>query len=215
MWLRAERQTDGRGRQGRTWESPPGNLFTSGLIRLRDGDPAPGTLAFVASLALYQTVSHCLSLLTVDDPEAIQLLLKWPNDLFLDGKKLSGILLEREADAIVIGVGVNLAHHPGDLDRPVTSLAAYGPAPSPDDFLADLAGRFSALLGGWRSHGPAPILANWLRHAHSQGSSLTVHDPSGEIMTGTFDGLTEEGALRLRLADGSVHVMHAGDVFLV
>lgn len=142
------------------------------------------------------------------------LTLKWPNDLLLDGAKLSGILLERQEDAVIVGIGVNLAHHPTGLDRPVTSLAAHGVTPPPDIFLRKLADSFAAALTHWRSDGLAPLHEQWLAKAHPLGSHLGVHDPPGEKIQGVFDGLTNDGALRLRLADGSVHVMHAGDVFL-
>lgn len=210
FWLRADRQTQGRGRQGRAWQSPSGNLFASTLVRLRAEDPSPATLAFIASLALHDAVSGFLPAAHRDD-----LSLKWPNDLLLGGAKLSGILLERESDAVVIGIGVNLAHHPEDLDRPATSLATRTTPPSPDIFLRELAERFARRLAEWRDDGFSGIREAWLERAHASGAGLTVHDPSGEKLEGRFDGLTDDGALRLRLADGSVRVMHAGDVFLI
>ena len=210
FWLRADRQTKGRGRQGRAWQSPSGNLFASTLVRLRADEKAPATLAFVASLALHDAIIAFL-------PREVSngLILKWPNDLLLDGVKLSGILLEREGNAVIIGIGVNLASHPDDLDRPATSLATRIASPSPDIFLRELAERFAERIAIWRNDGLEAILRDWLARAHAQDTELTVHDPSGEKLQGSFDGLAEDGALRLRLADGSVRVMHAGDVFLI
>src|SRR5690606_6236394 len=95
LWLRAERQTLGKGRQGKAWESPPGNLYASTLIRLRPSDPPAATLALVAAVALEEAVSVFLP---------ARAAIKWPNDLLIDGAKLSGILLERAADAVVIGI---------------------------------------------------------------------------------------------------------------
>lgn len=210
FWLRAERQNSGRGRQGRAWDSPTGNLFASTIVTLRPDDPPPASLALVASLALLETVRAFLP----DDHKA-EAVLKWPNDLLLGGAKLSGILLEREGAAIVVGIGVNLASHPEGLGRPVASLAAYTMPPGADIFLIDLSERFAQCLARWRQNGLIAMRDEWLGHAHPIGSSLTVHDPSGTRIEGQFDGLTEDGALRLRLADGSVHVMHAGDVFLI
>ncbi|RZL52832.1 MAG: biotin--[acetyl-CoA-carboxylase] ligase, partial [Sphingomonas sp.] len=114
LWLRAERQTAGKGRLGRQWVSEPGNLYASTLVRLRPADPAPATLALVAAVALHRAVGVFL-------PDAARL--KWPNDLLLGDAKLSGILLERSEDAVVVGIGVNLAHHPDLPDRATTSLA--------------------------------------------------------------------------------------------
>ena len=133
------------------------------------------------------------------------------NYLLVGGAKLSGILLERAGDAVVIGFGVNLAHHPQDLGRPATSLAALaGAAPDPAIFLEMLAESLARWLHRWRTEGLGPVRAQWLAAAHPIGTALTT--PEGE---GLFDGLDETGALRLRLADGSMRVIHAGDVFLI
>src|SRR4051794_38072455 len=123
-WLRADVQTGGKGRHGRAWASPPGNLHASTLVRLRPGDPSAPSLALVAAVALHETVAAFA-------PEA-PVLIKWPNDLVADGAKLAGILLEREGEVVIAGFGVNLAYHPNDTPRSATSLAALtGGAPDP------------------------------------------------------------------------------------
>jgi BirA family biotin operon repressor/biotin-[acetyl-CoA-carboxylase] ligase len=208
LWLRAERQTGGRGRQGRAWASPKGNLYASTLVRLRPGDPQAATLALVTAVALEEVVSAYL-------PRAGAATIKWPNDLLLDGAKLSGILLERADDAVVIGIGVNLAHHPTDLERPATSLAAHGAGPDPADFLETLADAFERWLGIWRVEGLAPVRARWMDRAHPIGTALTARLPDGTAIDGLFNGLDNEGALILRLADGATRVIHAADVFLI
>lgn len=143
-------------------------------------------------------------------------MLKWPNDLLLDGAKLSGILLERAGDAVVIGFGVNLAHHPEGLERPAISLAAAGAEPpEPGLFLADLAESLAHWLARWRGEGLGPVRRRWLERAHPPGTPLSAQGADGRTVEGLFDGLDESGALRLRLADGALHVMHAGDVFLL
>jgi BirA family transcriptional regulator, biotin operon repressor / biotin---[acetyl-CoA-carboxylase] ligase len=200
-WLRAGRQTGGKGRQGRAWQSPPGNLHASTLVRVRPGDPPAPTLALVAAVALHEVV----------EIYAPPVRIKWPNDLLFDGAKLAGVLLEREGDAVIVGFGVNLASHPDSLERPATSLAALGGmAPEPAPFLDILARNFSRWLAIWRDRGVAPVRAAWLAAAHPLGTALVT--PEGE---GLFEGLDESGALRLRLADGSLRVIHAGDVFLL
>ena len=237
LWLRAERQTGGRGRQGRAWSSPEGNLYASTLVRLRPDDPQAATLALVAAVALEEVVRAYLPSLFPregggPEPQTMRsatldprlrggtvgvgrLAIKWPNDLLLDGAKLSGILLERANDAVVIGMGVNLAHHPTDLERPATSLAAHGAAPDPADFLETLATAFERWLGIWRVEGLAPIRTRWLERAHAPGTALTARLPEGSAIDGLFQGLNGEGALILRLADGSSRVSHAADVFLI
>ncbi|ATY34418.1 biotin--[acetyl-CoA-carboxylase] ligase [Sphingomonas psychrotolerans] len=206
LWLRAERQTGGRGRQGRAWASPEGNLFVSTVVRVRPGEPPAATLALVAAVALEETVSTFLRLGGV--------VIKWPNDLLLDGAKLSGILLERADDAVVIGFGVNLAHYPTDLDRPATSLAAHGAAPDPGIFAETLAESFARWLSRWRD-GIAPVRDRWLARAHPIDTALTARLADGSAVDGLFGGLDAQGALILRLADGTTRVIHAGDVFLL
>lgn len=207
LWLRAETQSGGRGRHGRLWQSPPGNLFASTIVRPLRADPPSATLALVAAIALDQLISAHVG------PERVAI--KWPNDVLVDGAKISGILLEGADGAVVVGFGVNLAHHPLDLDRATISIAAVnGSAPDPENFLIDLADAFARWLAVWRGQGLAAIRRQWLARAHPTGTPLAIAGDSGRI-EGLFDGLDESGALRLRLADGAVHVMHAGDVFLL
>lgn len=206
VWLRAERQSVGRGRQGREWHSPPGNLYASTLVRLAPGDPPAPTLALVAAVALHEVASAFAGGAGIE--------IKWPNDLMVAGAKLSGILLERIEDAVVVGFGVNLAEHPDQTARPATSFAALGGAPDPALFLEALAESFARWLGRWRDEGLDPVRLRWLAAAHPPGTALSTHTASGAWVEGVFDGLDEGGALRLRLADGSTRVIHAGDVFL-
>ncbi|HEY0113845.1 MAG TPA: biotin--[acetyl-CoA-carboxylase] ligase [Allosphingosinicella sp.] len=207
-WLRAERQTSGRGRQGRAWASPPGNLYASTLVRLRPGDPAPPTLALVAAVAVQEVASAFA-------PDA-ELRLKWPNDLFAGGRKLAGILLERQGEAVVIGFGVNLAHHPEAMDHPAASFASLTrAAPDPAVFAEALADGFARWLGRWRNEGLAPVRTRWLAVAHPSGTALSTHGPGEQRIEGLFEGLDETGALRLRLPDGTLWVHQAGDVFLI
>jgi BirA family biotin operon repressor/biotin-[acetyl-CoA-carboxylase] ligase len=129
---------------------------------------------------------------------------------WLGDAKLAGILLERAGDAVVVGFGANLAHHPDGLERAVTSIAALaGSAPSAADVAERLAGSFSHWLSRWRGEGIAPVREAWLESAHPLGTMLST--PAGE---GRFAGLSPDGALKLEV-DGSVRLVHAGDVFLV
>jgi BirA family transcriptional regulator, biotin operon repressor / biotin---[acetyl-CoA-carboxylase] ligase len=206
-WLVAGRQTAGRGRQGRRWLDAPGNFMGSTAVHLSPQDPLPATLSFVAALSVYEAVLPRLA-------QPLDLRLKWPNDVLLRGAKFCGILLEREGEHAVVGIGVNLAAAPAVPDRSVRSLADEGPAPLQAAFATELAFRFDEELARWRQFGLGPTLARWLAAAHSVGSALTVHDPAGERIAGTFEGIEPDGALRLRLADGSARVIHAGDVTL-
>jgi BirA family biotin operon repressor/biotin-[acetyl-CoA-carboxylase] ligase len=207
VWLSAGRQTGGRGRQGREWHSPSGNLHASTLVRLRSGDPPAPTLALVAAVALHEVASAFAPGAPIE--------IKWPNDLMVAGAKLSGILLERLDDAVIVGFGVNLADHPDQTARPATSFAALGGAPGPGLFQQALAESFTRWLARWRDEGLPPIRARWLAAAHPAGTALSTHTASGAWVDGLFDGLDDGGALKLRLSDGSAQVIHAGDVFLI
>ncbi|HYI39351.1 MAG TPA: biotin--[acetyl-CoA-carboxylase] ligase [Allosphingosinicella sp.] len=207
LWLRAGRQSGGRGRQGREWHSPPGNLYASTLVRLRPADPPAPTLALVAAVALQETAAAFAV-------AGVAIEIKWPNDLLVAGAKLSGILLERIGDAVVVGFGVNLADHPADTVRPAINMGMLGGAPDPARFLEALAAGFARWVERWRDEGLEPIRTRWLAAAHPLGTALSTHSASGARVEGVFDGLDESGALRLRLADGTVQVIHAGDVFL-
>lgn len=206
-WLVADRQTAGRGRQGRTWFDGHGNFMGSTVVRPHERDPAPASLALVAGVALYEAVIPPLS-------SPADLLLKWPNDLMLGGAKLAGILLEREGDAIIVGIGVNLAAAPELSDRRTVALSAFGPAPDRDLFARSLEHSFDREIERWRTFGLEPLVRRWESIAHPKGTLLTVHPPGEQPLQGDFAGLDATGALLLRLADGSTRVIHAGDVML-
>lgn len=206
-WLIADRQTGGRGRQGRQWFDGRGNFMGSTVVRPGLHDPPAQTLALMTGLALYEAVAPLLS-----EPAALSL--KWPNDLLLRRAKLAGILLERECDAVIVGVGVNLAAAPQVEGRETISLSALGPAPSRDAFAGTLAQSFDRELERWRTVGIEPLLRRWLAAAHPVGTALSVHEPAGGKLHGTFAGLAPDGSLLLRLEDGAVRPIHAGDVML-
>lgn len=206
-WHIADRQSAGRGRQGRTWLDGPGNFMGSTAVRLSAGDAAPASLSFVAALAVYEAL-----LCHVVMPQS--LVLKWPNDVLLGEGKVAGILLERAGDAAVIGIGVNLAWAPALPDRATGYLRTVGPAPKRDVFARDLAASFDRELDRWRQFGLESVFSRWLAAAHPVGAPLAIHGADGVRVSGAFDGLETDGALRLRLVDGTVRVIHAGDVTL-
>ena len=206
-WLIADRQVAGRGRQGRPWSDGAGNFMGSTLVRPGPGDPPAHTLTLMAALAVYDAVLPLLA-----EPQALAI--KWPNDLLLRGAKLSGILLERVGEAVVVGIGVNLAQAPDLPDRPAVALAQLGPAPDRDAFAATLAEAFDRELERWRTFGIEPLVRRWLAAAHPVGTALRVHDAEGQPTSGRFAGLAADGSLLLRLEDGATRAIHAGDVTL-
>ena len=202
-WLVALEQDAGRGRQGREWVSPSGNFYGSTLVELRSGDPQPQTLSLVAGLALIEAIDA-----SVPDQA---LMLKWPNDVLLLGRKLAGILLERSGNRVVIGFGVNLAFAPDLPDRECASLSGRIAS---EAFAPILAGSFERMLGLWRTSEPLLIAQAWLTRAHSIGTRLAVHSGRDEMVVGRFDGIEADGALRLQLGDGRLEIVRAGDISL-
>src|SRR3546814_15679259 len=128
----------------------------------------------------------------------------------MDGAKLSGILLEREGDAVIAGFGVNLAHHPKDVERPAISLSEVGiAAPSPDSMMQALAECWEKEVAGWRSQGFAAVREGWMARAHAPGTPPAARLANGADRQGRYDGLDDEGALLPAIAGGSVWVIPA------
>jgi len=138
-------------------------------------------------------------------------MLKWPNDVMLLGKKLAGILLERSGDRIAVGFGVNLATAPQLEDREGASLNGQL---LPQTFAPVIAGSFGRLLGLWRQSEPGLLAHAWLARAHPIGTRITVHSSTEESVSGSFDGVEPDGALRLRGDEGVLRIVRAGDVEL-
>lgn len=207
-WLRAERQTAGRGRLQRTWESNSGNLHCSTIVRLQPTDPLPPTLALVAALAVHDMLSGWLP---------GRLAIKWPNDIMAGKAKLAGMLLERADDAVVIGIGVNVTGAPANLRRPVTSLWQLGAVDADASaLLSGLMQTLPARVRQWRGpDGLACIRNDWAGAALPIDTPMSVTLPNGDKQGGTFAGLAGDGGMMLRLANGDVHVMHAGDAFIL
>ena len=213
LWIVAEQQLKGRGRRNRAWTSEPGNLYASVLLRPLVSVTKAGELSFVAAVALYDAVAAAAPAL------AEKLALKWPNDLLISGRKLSGILLESSAaagaplDALVIGFGVNCASHPNAADYPVTSLAGEGAPVFPADLFDALAAAFSTAYETWAlGEGFAATRTAWLARAAGLGEAITVRLPNREIR-GTFEALGPDGALVVRGTDGAPRHIAAGEVF--
>lgn len=206
-WLIADRQTAGRGRQGRQWFDGFGNFMGSTVVRARGGDPPAPSLALLAGLALHEVVTPLV-------PPPALVTIKWPNDLLIGTAKLAGILLERAEDVVIVGIGVNLARAPQVDGRETIALGEFGPAPDRDCFAEALARQFALELERWRSYGLDPLIARWLAAAHPVGTPLLVGEPGETPLAGQFGGLTGDGALQLRLADGTTRIIHAGEVRL-
>lgn len=212
LWITAARQTEGRGRRGRSFVSERGNLYATLLVT--DASPAEhaAELAFVAALALHDAVCEAAAVL------AARLALKWPNDLLCDGAKVAGILVEGESGigrplVTVVGIGVNCAHHPKTTDYPATDLLTAGGSVSPETLFAALSRAMHQRLQEWEGgRGFAATRAAWLARAAGLGKPVRVQ-LSERQLEGRFQTLDPSGRLVLRLADGSVEIITVGDVF--
>lgn len=216
--LRAERQTAGRGRAGRPWDSPPGNLHVSLMLRSgAEADPARcAEVSFIAAVALADAIE---ALCPQADPRC-----KWPNDIICHGGKVAGILLERvveDAPAgtspgawLVLGIGVNLATAPPtEALFPALSLQDLGCGPTADSLLERLAGAVESWLVRWRDEGFAPVRDAWLTRALGLGAAITVRLSPNQSLEGRFEGLDPAGHLILLQSDGHRRQIAAGDVF--
>jgi BirA family transcriptional regulator, biotin operon repressor / biotin---[acetyl-CoA-carboxylase] ligase len=206
LWITAGRQSAGRGRRGRTWISPPGNLYASLLLT----DPGPARhwpqISFVAALAVHDAVVKVAPRL------APGLALKWPNDVLLAGAKLAGILIEGESErAVVVGVGVNCTSHPAHMDYPASDLAAAGAKVAAEMLFAALSITMLDRLAQWdRGEGFVAIRADWLARAAGLGEEIRVRLADREI-AGRFEELDAAGCLVL-VAPGGREVICAGDL---
>lgn len=202
----AAEQTGGRGRMGRSWQSPPGNLYVSFVLRPAVAAPAAAQIGFVAALAVADAVDASLPGHAV---------LKWPNDVLVDGAKISGILAERGDEAspwLVLGIGLNIAAAPDGLAYTATCLHAQGAVVTVDAALAALTTALRTRVDQWTTHGFAPVRTGWLARAHPPGTRLRVSLGDGALDC-SFDGLADDGALLVRTPDGQRRLV-AGDVAL-
>jgi BirA family biotin operon repressor/biotin-[acetyl-CoA-carboxylase] ligase len=208
VWAR--RQDAGRGRRGRAWSSEAGNLYLSLVLRPHDM-AAAAQLSFVAAVAVGEAVAAAI-------PGRPQL--KWPNDVLVDGAKIAGILLEAEPATaggapgwLVVGIGLNVSHHPEGLDRRTTDLTALGAsAVTVEAALSSLAAHFQPWYDRWRVQGFAPARAAWLNAAYGLGGPVRLVEPgAAEPVAGSFADLDADGALMVRTAAGLRRIT-AGDV---
>jgi len=211
----AKSQRSGRGRRGRQWVSPPGNLYVSVLLRPKCPPLVAATLSFVAALAAAETVAAFAPV-----PDHVRC--KWPNDILIDGKKVAGILLESSisteqlSEWVVLGVGINLASHPNVAGpHPSTSLEELGVGGvSVDSALKHFLTSLALWRKRWHEDGFAPIRAAWRARAYGMGERVNV-SLGREQLSGRFEDLDATGGLVLGLENGDQRIIAAGEVFFV
>ena len=201
----AEQQTAGRGRLGRRWEAPPGSSLLVSFL-LRPGLPRGWwpTLALAAGVALADVAGRWC-------PDA-SVALKWPNDLLLDGVKAAGVLVEAAADAVVVGIGLNVDWR--GLERSVAAVSLAEAGSGPVDrwrVLAGLAGVLDRTYQAW-SDDPASVVHRYRSHCATLGNPVRVERVGQEALEGVALAVADTGALTVRTADGHEHEVLAGDV---
>lgn len=226
-WFAALQQTAGRGRRGRQWATPYGNLAASLLLR-PDADPdVVATLGFVAGVALNRALNDLLpdaaiksGIDGVDEGSGgrrSRVALKWPNDVLADGAKLAGILLEGRtapdgSRAVIIGFGVNAMAAPEGLPYPATSIRALGRDVDAADIFAALAEHWVDVYVQWnRGSGVAAVLEAWRASAAGIGSEVAI-STEGDVVRGLFETIDDAGRLIVRTRDGRRIPIAAGDV---
>ncbi len=205
----AERQTGGRGREGRTWQSPPGGLYLSVLLR-----PGAGPVSLLP-LATGVAVAEAVAEFGVAGE------LKWPNDVLVSGRKLAGILAEASSASagvewVVLGIGVNVALDPGSLPAElragVTSLHAEG---AREASTVGVAAAVLARLGVWYDavrEAPSRVVAAWRERAVPWWGSLVDVRMGGAVLCGRLVGIDDDGALVIELSDGARRRLVSGEV---
>ncbi len=223
IWFAALQQTAGRGRRGRPWQTPHGNLAASLLVVPDVAAELASTLGFVAGVALTEALRQVVPGASVRtgvdgaDGQGIRIALKWPNDVLADGAKLAGILLEaiKRDDgrhAVVIGFGINVVTAPEGLPYPATSLATIGAHATAQDLFEALTDAWVDAIAVWdQGRGVAEILGLWRRTAAGIGAEVAVARENG-VVRGIFETVDDSGRLVLRAADESRIAITAGDV---
>lgn len=213
LMIWATRQNKGRGRHGRKWYSPEGNLYCSLLLDADFPLQQAAQLSFVAGLAVYDAVDGLF------DAALPARGLKWPNDLLIDDKKIAGLLLETipgrtgKPGHLVIGVGINITTYPVDTPYPASALSVLGARPStPQTLLADYGQAFWRWYNIWLEDGFAPVRDGWKKAAVKTERWYDVRTGTRNII-GRFKDLDESGALVLEDEDGQIHKIDAGDVY--
>lgn len=200
----ADLQTAGKGRMGKNWASPEGNLYFSLILKPQKPINISAQLSFLSAVAMGLTLAKFGAEKKIN--------YKWPNDILIDGKKVAGILLESDADFVVLGVGVNIKFYPENTTYPATSLHQEDFIISnKENLLKKFLENFSNLYQKWLNFGFAPIRNLWLAEAFNLGKEIKVNLP-GKSLSGVFKDVNKEGNLVLEI-DGKVVLIGSGEVF--
>lgn len=211
--ISAGEQISGRGRNGRIWESRPGNLYMSILLEADGFYNRQSDISFVTALAVYDSISE----ISRTCASKVDLIIKWPNDILINGAKISGILLESiKSNAkhyLIIGIGVNIALSPNLSDKKTISCADLNIKNiSPSLMLDIIMKHFSYYYNLWQDKGFTPVRQLWLERSCKRGEVITVSDGRNRI-SGLFQDIDENGAIVLKLASGEHCKLSTGDVF--
>ncbi len=205
----AARQTQGRGRRGRKWDSLPGNLFMTYIYRHDCPLSIAPQLSFVACVSVGEALRSFI-------PPGNTITYKWPNDVLLNGKKVAGILLEtielsgQEENAYLIACGLNITDFPKDVRYPATSLQEESILLAYEEILNSIVISLQKHLMAWSEQGFSSIYTLWMRDAAYIDASVTI-DLQGKIQSGIFKGLDKDGAMLLKTSDGLMTI-NAGEV---
>ncbi len=202
FFLSADEQTLGRGRSGREWISPKGNFYGTFALDARKSDLEMAQVSLVAAVSVAKVFSSM----------GLRPQLKWPNDVLISNAKISGILLEKNGSALLVGIGINISNHPTSASYLTTSLKALGVNTTPNDLGSSLEKIFLRYLKIWDRDGFEPINQAWSELAHKLNDEIHVRIAGRPDQSGYFRGLSSDGGLKLEV-EQEIVVIHAGEVF--
>jgi BirA family transcriptional regulator, biotin operon repressor / biotin---[acetyl-CoA-carboxylase] ligase len=224
LWITAREQESGRGRRGRAWATPHGNLAATLLVVAQGELRILATLGFVAGLSLADALGAVVPggrvAIAPDGGSGaggMRFELKWPNDVLADGAKLAGILLEStmldgDRHGIAVGIGVNVVAHPDGLPYPATSLSALGSNAGAEALFLALSDAWSVNARLWdEGRGLAAIRQRWLKRAAGLGGEVAVRF-DGNVVRGVFETIDEDCRFVIRDRGGEMLRIAAGDV---
>ena len=211
LWVVASSQTKGKGRRGRVWQTATGNLAASIFVEIPEGTRNPEILSFVAAIAVANSVKQLLG------DAALDIALKWPNDVMLNKAKLAGILLESQIlpngkRVIVIGMGLNVASAPRGLSYNTIALGQFDPEITASIAFQTLSDNWVSVFNQWDyGQGRSLILQQWQDMAYGIGKPVTIERVNDSI-SGVFHTIDGEGRLILEKTNGQKEIISAGDV---
>lgn len=198
----AQKQTSGKGKGNRVWNSENNNnLYFSLIIEANNNKLDYSQVSFITSVAMRYAISEF-------DNKNNSIISKWPNDILINNKKAVGILLEFDNNKLIIGPGVNINFFPDNVNFNATSLKNEGIIVDKYTLLKRFLANFNYLFKEWEQNGFSSIRMKWLKSSYKLHQTIKVGD-----IEGIFEDIDNDGTLIVKMANGKYHFVKSGDVF--